>query len=402
MILIANLAEAGDEPAADEKSVATLARANNAFAIDLYQKLAAQPGNICLSPYSVSSAFGLVLAGAKGETADAIRKTLRLGEFPAEKPEVIHQAFRLLRSNVTTSAEGCTVSIANVCWLSKEAAFQKEFSDIAKASYDADLAQLDFAHDPGSARLIINTWIEANMHGNIKDTIGALDKQTEWVLANAICFNDKWASEFKRESTKPKYFHPGGDTTESVSMMTQELYFQYTRDDQCQILELPYIGGKLSMVVLLPIKMDGLPELEKALTAEWLEKHLTKLQKTAVVASLPRFNFGSRFELNETLQTLGMKLAGDFSGISAVKVGISLVVHQCYVDVNESGTVAAAATVVIAAKNGGGHPEHFNADHPFIFLIRDVKSGALLFMGRVTDPNLSTEQPTEEKREPKK
>ncbi len=244
----------------------------------------------------------------------------------------------------------------------------------------------------------INRWVEKQTADKIKDLIKPSDlgRDTRLVLTNAIYFKGDWVKPFDNKDTRPEDFTVSAEKKVKVPLMQQKASFGYRQEETFQVLEMPYAGQELSMVVLLPKKADGLAELEKALSAQRLTGLLSTLGRREVVTFLPKFKLEAYFELKPTLEALGMKLAfagqADFSGInSEEELSVSAVIHKAYVDVNEEGTEAAAATAVVVARaTVMRRPEPipvFRADHPFLFLIRDTRSGAILFLGRVEDPS---------------
>ena len=376
-------------PVADKTEAA---RGNNAFAIDLYHKLATKEGNLFLSPASISTALAMTYAGARGETANEMAKTLH---FTLDEPK-LHPALGdiLFDLNAQGKSQGNKLSVANALWAQKGQAFQPEFVKLNKDNYGAGLNEVDFQKATEQARQTINAWVAKQTQDKIKDLLaeGFLTPQTRLVLTNAIYFKGKWDNKFMKEATRDAPFQMNAKDKVNVPLMTQTEKFNYFDGGTFQALQLPYEGKDLSMVILLPQKVDGLAALEKSLTAEQLTTWLGKLHKKEVIVSLPRFQLTSEFSLKETLSQLGMPLAfspkADFSGIDGEKdLYLSAVVHKAFVDVNEEGTEAAAATAVgIKALAAPASPPIFRADHPFVFLIRDERTGSILFLGRLVHP----------------
>ncbi|MGD0091821.1 MAG: serpin family protein [Planctomycetota bacterium] len=386
-------------PAPADAGTAALVRANNHFAVNLYLKLAARSGNVCFSPFSISTALALASAGANGPTATEMLEALCWDKACPDRP---HASFGRLLQALATQSDGGQLAMANGMWVNQGATPKQPFLDVARKHYSAEVVQADFRGDAEGARQGINTWISEHTHGKISDMLaqGALSAGTTLALANAIYFSGKWATEFKKERTTSRNFLVGADRLVPVPMMYQMTYFQYAANPTCQVLEMPYRGTTLSMVVLLPQKDVGVEKLEAELSARSLEGWLSQLEKTAVAVYLPRFKFSCGYDLIPALRDLGMKRAftamADFSGMRNEPMWIYLVRHHSCVDVDEQGTVAAAGTVVALSKNGGRHPVYFWADHPFLFLIRDTKSGTVLFIGRLSDPpERATEAPRE-------
>jgi serpin B len=372
-------------------------KANNAFALDLYALLAKQPGNLILSPFSIDTALAMIYAGARGETARQIAEVLHLPNGNTN----IHAGFStLLKELNNTNASGCQFISANALWAQQGYPFLEPFQNLLRDQYGTSLHQTDLTGWPRGfnpakaavARKLINDWMASLTHDKIRELIPPTlpDMYTQLILVDAIWFKGLWAIPFNKTLTKNALFHVGSEESVSAPTMHVRGDFNYAENEDLQILELPYFSNRLSMVFFLPKKSDGLSELEKTLTASRIEQ----LHKTGsleeVNVSLPKFKETSEFDLKEPLQTMGMRGAfsgdaNDFSGITTVKpFFVEAAIHKAYVDVDEEGTKAAAATGLIVPS--GGIPVDFNADHPFLFLIRHNATGAILFLGRVTNP----------------
>ncbi|HZT83548.1 MAG TPA: serpin family protein [Gemmataceae bacterium] len=382
---------AAEVPAADKAAVV---KGDNEFALDLYAKLRAQEGNLFLSPASIATALAMTYGGARGETAEQMAKALHF-TLP---PDRLHPAFAALLKEINTPGKerGYQLSTANALWGQKGYHFLPGYLKLTRDNYGAGLNEVDFAGNTEGARKTINLWVEKETHDKIKDLIkpGMLDGMTRLVLTNAIYFKGDWVRKFKKERTREEpFFAPGGKQVKTP-LMHETSTFKYLDGGTFQALELPYKGRELSMVVLLPKKNDGLPDLEKQLTAARLNEWLGKLRPEEVNVTLPRFKMTAEFQLSSQLSALGMKRAfskqADFSGMNGGQepLFISDVIHKAFVDVNEEGTEAAAATaVIVRATSAQPHvPPTFRADHPFVFLIRDNRSGSLLFLGRLVNP----------------
>jgi serpin B len=263
-----------------------------------------------------------------------------------------------------------------------------------KENYGAGLKEVDFAADAEGARKTINAWVEKETKEKIKELLrpGVVGSDTRLVLTNAIYFKGDWARQFKKDATREEEFRLGGGKGVRAPLMRQRRTFGYLDGGTFQALEMPYAGKDLSMVVLLPKKLDGLPDLEKSLTPDDLVGWLKRLREQEVDVALPRFKLTAEFELKPVLSSLGMPLAftagkADFSGVDGSrKLFLSAVVHKAFVDVNEQGTEAAAATGVVARATAVHVTPVFRADHPFVFLIRDRRSDSVLFLGRLANP----------------
>lgn len=366
---------------------------NTHFALDLYAQLREQDGNLFVSPLSISSALAMTYAGARGNTATEMAAVLH---FQLE-PERLHPAFAALLAGLDAPKEqpGYQLHIANALWLQQGYKFLPEFLEIGQTHYSAGLELLDFLNAVEKARQTINTWVEKQTAGKIVELIprDILGRTTKLVLTNAIYFKGRWAVRFDQEDTRDEPFTLGNKQRIDVPMMHQSAEFGYCDQPGLQLLDLPYAGQALSMVVLLPKEPDGLARLEKSLNARTLAGWLTKLGKKKVRVSLPRFTMTSEFRLDQNLHSLGMRAAfdpskADFSGMDGThELYLGAVLHKAFVDVGEEGTEAAGATAVVMKLRGSPQrPATFQADHPFLFLIRDTRTGSVLFIGRVLNP----------------
>jgi serpin B len=377
---------------------------NNAFALELYAKLRAEQGNLFLSPYSISTALAMTYDGARGQTASQIAQVLHFSTStdkkagpPAMDRGQFGSAFgRIIKDLNKKGQKGAyTLTVANALWGQKGYGFRKEFIKSVETNYDGRLSEVDFITAAEAARKTINTWVEKQTKDKIKNLIpqGMLDSMTRLVLTNAIYFKGNWARQFKKDQTKDAPFTLADGSKIQAPMMNQTAEFRYMETETFQGLELPYVKDELSMIILLPKAVDGLDELEESLTVENLSQWLGKLFRREVVVSVPKFKATSQFSLASTLALMGMKdaftSAADFSGMDGKKdLFISAVIHKAYVDVNEEGTEAAAATGVTMRLTSLGPNETpvFRADHSFVFLIRDNQTGGILFLGRLMNP----------------
>lgn len=365
---------------------------NNEFALELYHQLKHGEDNLFFSPFSVRAALAMTYAGARARTAGQMESALHF----SNKGERLHRALRALTRDVEarTIDTACELRIANSLWGQESCHFRDEFLTSVRENYGGTVSQLDF-RAPGSACKTINDWVARRTKERIEDLVQPADLApgTQLVLANAIYFQGTWPVKFETKNTRNRPFHlPATGNTEgqrvAVPTMYQKSLFHHASDSRLAILELPYHGGAVAMVILLPRKRDGLADLEQSLTARFLAERLEKLRPRRVGVFLPKLALSSRFRLDEALARLGMPDAfapakADFSAMTGAReLWIDRVIHQARVQVNEDGTEAAGATAVMMQKSG----RVFRADHPFVFLIRDRRSGAILFLGRVLDP----------------
>lgn len=365
-----------------------VANDNNAFALDLYAKLKAEPGNLFFSPYSISAALAMTYAGARGDTEKQMAQTLHFGLSQAE----LHPAFAELSRQEVSSGD-YELSVANSLWGQTGYRYLPGFTELTSRYYSAPFQQVDFAK-PEEASKTINDWVEAKTNHKITKLVPpeALNYLTRLVLTNAIYFKGTWESPFRKNWTHDGVFTKIDGTEVTVPMMIHETQeFAYAELDNCQVLQMAYVGGRLSMLILLPKKAGALNEVESQLTAPTLAGWIGRMQNKKVAVIMPKFKMTCEFSLGETLAALGMKDAfslppADFSGMTGRnELFISEVLHKAFVDVNEEGTEAAAATA-LEMSMGAEHSTEFVADHPFIFLIRDEKTGSILFIGRVMNP----------------
>lgn len=373
-----------------------------AFCVDLYKQLAVKPGNHFFSPFSIVTALAMTSAGAGGETDVEMAAALHLNPDPAKRHAECASWARMLNSANDSlfkrPAGGMEISTANSIWLATRLQFKKSFVDIAKKDYQAEVRAADFAGSSRKAADNINDWVEDKTKGKIKDIVDprAITPDTAVILANAIYFKADWAAPFEAESTRDADFTLDGGEKIKTPLMAQTASFNYVNREAegFSALEMAYKGQRMTMLILLPHKVDGLPALEKKLTGPLVTDTIESLERQRVVVFMPKFHAETEYQLADPLQALGMKLAfspnADFSGISDVKpIYISAVIHKAFVDVDEKGTEAAAATVVGIRAGSAPPPKPpavFRADHPFIYFIRDTQTGQILFAGRMADP----------------
>ncbi len=377
-------------------SVNDVIRGNNQFALDLYGKARARSGNVFFSPYSVSTALALTYSGANGETASEMAATLH---FPTDRAALEAGFAGLIDQTLGGDPKKpYQLDTANALWGQSGLDYRADFLERSSSLYKATLHPLDFLANPDAARRTINDWVEQRTHEKIKNLLapGTIQRETDLILTNAIYFKAAWMKPFAKSATTDQDFL-GSTGKVTVPLMNKLGQFSYldVESDHLQILDLPYSGGAISMSILLPKAMDGLGPLESTLTARKLEDWLSRLEASRQVnLTLPRFQMEQSFELGTTLKELGMSRAfgpqADFSGITTSRhLHLSNVIHKAFIDVNEEGSEAAAATAIIMGRTAVMVPQkpvvNFRADHPFLFLIRDHRSGSILFIGRVTD-----------------
>jgi serpin B len=381
-------------PGAQEAPARDAANAGAALGVDLYRIVAQQDGNVFISPYSISEALALLAAGADGKTRQELLRTLHWAQPAGD----LAGAFGAQDLQLDRAAhDGPVLTVANGLWYQRGHVPLAAFLEAAQTSFRAEVRVADFSADLPVARHMINYWVNRKTEGKIPDLLpaGALTPFTRLVLANAIYFKGRWEQQFKASLTVPKPFFIGPGPGVPAPTMNRHAHFRTAGAPLCDLLELPYAGGELSMVILLPRTHDGLPSLEQALTAASLAQWLASLDlagRREVDVSLPRFKATFSAELTKPLQRLGMATAfsereADFSRINGQRdLHVSGVLHKAFVDVNEEGTEAAAATGIVLKSLAVEMPLRFEVDHPFLFLIRDASTGSVLFLGRIVDP----------------
>uniref|UniRef100_A0A8C3QYH9 Leukocyte elastase inhibitor n=1 Tax=Cyanoderma ruficeps TaxID=181631 RepID=A0A8C3QYH9_9PASS len=379
----------------------SLCAANTTFAVDLFRKLCEKNSgqNVFFSPFSISSALSMVLLGSRGSTEAQISKVLSL-----KNAQDAHNGYQSLLSEINDPKTKYILRTANRLYGEKTLEFLPSFLESSQKSYHAGLEQMDFLHAWEDSRKQINGWVEERTEGKIQNLLaeGMLNSLTRLVLVNAIYFKGNWEKPFRKQSTREREFHINKKETRPVQMMFKEAYFKmaYIGALQTKILELPYEGNELSMIILLPDAIQdgstGLERLERELTYEklmdWIRPEM--MRSTELMVSLPTFKLEEDYDLKPILRSMGMLDAfesgkADFSGISSGKeLMLSEVIHKSFVEVNEEGTEAAAATAAVVIPYCGriGPKLKFTADHPFLFFIRHNRTGSILFCGRFCCP----------------
>jgi len=377
-----------------------IAHSSNAFGFDLYQRLRQKPGNLVISPASITTALTMTWGGAQGETAAQMRKVLHL-EGTAD--DVMTTSGQLARS-LQDPSRPIVFRIANQLFGEQSYKLVPAYLEKTRAAFGAPIELLDFQKAPEQARVHMNQWVEGKTEHRIKDLIppGGVKPDTRLVLVNAIYFLGDWAYPFEHEATRPAPFHVTASETKDVPTMNRTGGFGIAQKDGVTALEIPYKGGGMSMMLLVPDAIDGLAKVESALDTKKLDTLVSAMKNERVWVALPKFevNPAGSLSLGEDLKAMGMPLAfdrqrADFTGIANPpnpddRLVIAEVFHKGFVRVDEKGTEAAAATAVMAMRAGAmatAPPRQLKVDRPFLFLIRDNASGLVLFLGRVSDPS---------------
>ncbi|KAK2886225.1 leukocyte elastase inhibitor-like isoform X2 [Channa argus] len=376
-----------------------LSKANTSFSLALFKKLGDDcTANVFYSPFSISSALAMVMLGSRGNTLTQMSECLKTKDFHDE----VHTSFAQLLNELNKPDAPYSLNVANRLYGEKSYQFVEDFLGKTRKHYSAELESVDFKTSSEAARLNINNWVEKTTQGKIKDLLakGVLDNLTRLVLVNAIYFKGNWDKQFQESATRDAQFRINKNDTKPVKMMYQKAKFPFTYipEASCQILEMPYKGKELSMLIFLPTNVDdnsmGLEKLEKELTYEnfneWTRSDM--MDEVEVQVGLPRFKMEEKYDLKKVLVSMGMEDAFDetkcdFSGMSpANDLVLSKVVHKAFVEVNEEGTEAAAATAAIMMLRCALRPATFIADHPFLFFIRHNATMSVLFVGRYCSP----------------
>jgi serpin B len=383
-------------PLSSASDQAEAVKGSNAFAIDLYAQLRGQPGNLFFSPESISADFAMAYAGARGQTATEIEKVFHF-TLPQEK---LHPAEGALLKQMNGQHQGYELHVADALWAQKDASFLPAYLTLVQTDYAAGFRSVDFKSSPEAVRATINQWVEQQTNDKIQNLLGpgTVTPATRLLLTNAIYFKGTWLDPFDVDWTDEEEFHLTAKQSIKTQMMNRNGSYRYYDGGTFQELEMPYKGEELAMIILLPKEIGGLPALERSFTAAAASEWIQKLEPVGkVILTLPRFTMTQQFELSSTLSAMGMPQAfsgaADFSGMTGKPdFTISAAIHKAFIDVNEQGTEAAAATAIemvataMQRPNNEPPPIVFDADHPFLFLIRDTSTGAILFLGRVEDP----------------
>lgn len=394
-----------DDTGSTQQGVQEVVNANNQFAFDLYSEVdKSEQGNIFYSPYSISVALAMTYEGAKGQTADEMKSVFHFPENNVLRPN-----FAAIYNDINKGNNAYKLRTGNALWVQNDFLFLEDYTGRVEKYYGGKAANLDFVSETEKSRQTINSFIEEQTNNKIKDLIptGFINSMTKLVLTNAIYFKGTWEWEFDKSDTCEQDFKITPTNIVKTPMMYMDpdkARFNYADLEDLQILELPYKGEEISMLILLPKQGEDydretgevitsdytLEDIE--LSSEKLEEYKAQMQETKLGSiSLPKFEFDTKYFMKDTLSNLGMPTAfsssADFSGMTGKRdLFISFVIHQAYVKVDEKGTEAAAATAVGMELKSAMPRNVFRADHPFVFIIQEKDTGNILFMGRVTDP----------------
>lgn len=370
-----------------------IANANNKFALDFYSFAKEDGKNVFFSPISIMTAFAIAYEGANGITADEMQQVFKFTSDEQERKKEFQSLLNEFgNSGMLGSDSEYTLHMANALWVADHFEPRKEYIDTAKTYYDSRVDKVDFVTDSGANT--INDWVKSQTQNKIEELINPedTDEMTALIITNAIYFKGDWVRQFNPSFTQQANFHINEKETVRVEMMDLDKpILNYAENDLLQMIQLPYKGDKVSMLVLLPKEIDGLDALEKEMTVENLTLWKNSLEEKMSGVYLPKFTTATEYDLKKILSPMGIRVAfdsnaADFSGISEHDpIFIDSAIHKTFVSVDEKGTEAAAATA-ITGKLQSGPPNTFRADHPFVFIIQDDSTGNILFIGRVVNP----------------
>ncbi|MDR2179380.1 MAG: serpin family protein [Synergistaceae bacterium] len=367
---------------------ARAARSLNAFALDLYRELAkGDDGNIFFSPQSISSAFAMLFPGSEGETGQEFRRVFHYGDESAADMGALQEALN------AAPPEAGTLDAASSIWPAQNLKVYPSYLHLMKRYFDAEITPLDYKADPNRAKDIINKWVKDKTRGKIQNPIDRLDAGTQMVLVSAVYFKANWMKGFNRGNTKKEPFYKADGSETQVDLMNkQDRVSSYCATDNLQAVRMPYIENAYSMLVLLPRKRGDIENLEKSLSFSALEEILQSLKNREVVLFLPKFTVETKYDLRETLETMGLKTSfsdhAQFPKLAEEPLKVDKVIHRAFVDVYEEGTQAAATTSIgmVGLTSVPPSPPVFRADHPFVYCILENRTNAILFMGRYMGP----------------
>jgi serpin B len=383
------------DPSVPQRDLQTLVDGNNTFALDLYQALRSETGNLILSPYSISLALAMTYAGARGETESQMSNVLHFSQPQSQ----LHPAFNALDTALEKSPakfekdqQPMTLNIANAIWAEQTMYFQKDFLDTIALNYGAGIHLADFIHEYEAARNKINDWVSDQTRKKIQNVLpqNSVNTKTCMALVNAIYFKADWQSPFNASNTSDAPFYLLDGSQVNAKMMHQTMSFPYMKGEGYQAVELPYAGKTAVMDIIVP-EEGRFESFESSFNNETYNSILSGMQYTTLQIGFPKFTFTKDFNLNTALTSMGMPDAfnrdmADFSGMTTEKrLYVENIFHKVFVAVDEKGTEAAAATAVLMAP--ASLPEVLEANHPFLFIIRDTVSGQVLFIGRVMNPS---------------
>ncbi len=396
ILSLPDMSLADSKPLMQEEPSMQIASSNNNFAFDLYNKLSEEKNNVFFSPYSISSALSMTLAGAKENTSLEISKALHI----KTNEDSLYNSIKSFNDSLLSATKNTDIKLntANSLWIDFSFNFLSEYLELVETYFDAELKEVDFKNQTDKSRMQINRWVEEKTNNKIQDLLkaGVVKADTSLILVNAIYFFGQWQEPFSKNSTKEKDFNLSDDSSVKSMFMHKLDSFPYMENSKLQMIEIPYQKNKLVMDIVLPKNNKDLNQ-DSFISEKTLNEQLSELKGTRVSLAMPKFKTESTFTLPQALTSLGIKDAfnqskADFSGISGGRdFFIGNVIHKAFVEVDEVGTEAAAATAITMRATGilnPDPPKDFFANKPFIFFIREPGSGLILFMGRINNPTL--------------
>ena len=374
---------------------------HNVFAIDMYKQIAADPdekdANVFFSPFSIYMAFSFLYEGARAETATEMERVFGFYSDTESRHKHVSQTI----SSINRDDSHATLETANALWLDMGFVPYDTYTNIVRNTYLADIETLDFYDDVEGSIERINGWAADKTNDKITEIVTEktfVPYPPAAILNNAIYFKGTWVKQFDPNSTQTKEFWKTDTAKNATEFMHNQAFFNYTESDGVQVLQMPYEGDRLSMLVFLPSEKNGILQLEQTISAETISAWRQQLQPTDIIVSMPKFKAETDYSLVQYLKNLGMPLAFDkklanFSGIIDLatldgNLYVSDAYQNAFVDVNEEGTEAAAVTTIVLKIEGAAQPVKFTANHPFIFTIQDDETGTILFLGRISDPSM--------------
>lgn len=399
MLFLLSCSKKEDDPVTDPVPIdlteaqAIIVESGNEFAFDIFGKVietAEAAQNVMISPLSISYALSMTINGAAGETRDAMQEALRINGIDQE---TLNKSYKALTSALLNIDKRVLISIANSVWTEDDFEVKKAFIDVLTSYYDAESKAFDIG-DP-SAPGLMNSWIEDKTNGLIREMIDQLPDNTVMLLINAIYFKGQWKLQFDESKTVDETFFLAGNSQVTVPMMKQKKDFKVFEGNGFKIAEFPYGQGNYVMDVILPDDKEGLNSTIALINSPDYELWVNQMTEQEIEVSFPRFKYGFKRTLKDILSDMGMGIAfteyADFSNISEqFDLLLNDVAHQTFIETNEEGTEAAAATVVtVGTTSMPPPPLEFRMDHPFLYIIRETSTNSILFMGRVSDPSVN-------------
>jgi len=378
-------------PTVNPTQLETAIRGNTDFAFDFYRRIAVQPGNVVYSPHSITSAFAMLWAGARGTTEQALANGLHFPFAQADQHPLLNVLdAELTARNVTVGdADKLTLRVVNDVWAQKGFEILPSYLDTLAQSYGAGVRRLDFARDPEAARNTVNDWVAQKTNDRIQDLLpkGSVDPATRLALTNAVYFKADWKDQFEVSATKSAPFHLAGGTDTNVDFMRRTAPTGFDQTNDYLAVELPYVGDQLALLVLMP---NDLARFEALLSGAKLDTITRGLTRQDVDLSLPKLKHEAKYDLQPVLTDMGMGelfVDADLSGIDGERdLFVQAAVHQAFIVIDEEGTEAAAATGITIGVTSVQVVERAIIDRPFLYVLRDTKTNAVLFVGRVSDP----------------